>query len=470
MTQEELLLKPPMRVHLIGVGGAGLSAIAWVLLERGFTLSGSDMQANEATAALAERGATIYRGHAAEQAQGVDLVAVSSAVAADNVEVTAAQAAGIPVWKRADLLGALMAESVGIAVAGSHGKTTTTAMIAHILLEAGLDPTIILGGVLPAIGRNGRAGQGPHFVVEADEYDHMFLGLRPWLAVITNVEYDHPDLFPTWESYQAAFRQFAALLPEDGRLVVCADDEGVRQLVAESRLPEESIESYGLDKAAWQAVDLRVNQLGGVDFLALHQEQPAGLIRLRIPGEHNSRNALAAVAATTALGVEFNVIRQALAGFGGVGRRFQVTGEVGGVTIIDDYAHHPTEIRVTLAAARQQFPGRRIWAVWQPHTYSRTRALLADFAASFDQADRVVALDIYKSREKDSLGVNTGSVLAQMNHPQAIHVGQIDDAAAYILDRLQPGDVVLTLGAGDGNLVGEGILTGLTNRLNNRTR
>jgi UDP-N-acetylmuramate--alanine ligase len=458
-------LTPNAHIHLVGIGGSGISAIAWALLGRGYRISGSDQQANKTTAALAEAGATIYQGHAAEQINGADVVVVSSAVPPDNPELLAANERGIPVMKRADFLGDMMADQIGVAVAGSHGKTTTTGMIAQILLTAELDPTVILGGELAALGRNGRAGQGPHFVIEADEYDYMFLGLRPQIAVVTNVEYDHPDLFTSLEAYQQAFRDFVKLLPQDGRLLLCADDPGAMALAEIVGENGPTVETFGLGAGDWQALDMRVNQLGGVDFLVEYQEKMLGLARLRVPGDHNVRNALAAIAVTVGLGAPLSAIWRSLAAFGGVGRRFQITGRVGDVTIIDDYAHHPTEIRATLAAARQQFPGRRLWAVWQPHTYSRTKTMQADFAASFDQADRVIALNIYRSRELDTLGVSSADVVEMMTHSGAKHIGEMADAAAYLLDRVQPGDVILTLGAGDGNQVGQWLLADLQKRI-----
>ncbi|MCP4423719.1 MAG: UDP-N-acetylmuramate--L-alanine ligase [Chloroflexi bacterium] len=468
-------LQQGAHIHLVGIGGAGMSAIARVLLGRGFTVSGSDKQMNELTAVLQTQGATIFEGHRAEQIAGADLLVISSAVPEDNPEVAAARAANILVWKRADLLGHLMEETIGIAVAGTHGKTTTTGMIAQILLRAGLDPTVIVGGVLPSLeGSNGRYGEGDYFLVEADEYDHMFLGLRPELIVITNLEHDHPDIFATQADYGDAFRQFVETLPEDGRLIICADDAGAAEFLQNLELPSVEITTYGAPEESegqlnvdYQALDSRPNQLGGTDFLVETDNQVIGLVRLRAPGLHNVRNALAAVIVALDLEIEFNVIRQALAEFGGVGRRFQVVGEVGGVTAVDDYAHHPTEIRATLAAARQRFPGRRVWAVWQPHTYSRTKLLLDEFAASFGDADRVVALDIYRSRETDTLGVSTATVLDKMAHPNAVHIPTREDAAAYILDRIRPGDVVLTLGAGDGDAVGRWVLEGVKRIINN---
>ncbi|MCC6605627.1 MAG: UDP-N-acetylmuramate--L-alanine ligase [Anaerolineae bacterium] len=467
MSDEPFTLKPNMHIHLIGIGGAGISAIAQVLLGRGFIVSGSDQQANESTAVLRTAGATIYKGHAASNIAGADLVVISSAIPASNPELQAARTANIPVMKRADFLGHLMADRIGIAVAGSHGKTTTTGMIAHILMEADLDPTVIVGGHLPSLGGNGRFGEGDYFVVEADEYDHMFLGLKPEVAIILNIEHDHPDIYPSEEEYRAAFAQFARLLPEGGHLVLCATDAGTAALHEELNLTSIETTTYAIStsdnpgKADYQALDLRPNQLGGTDFLVQTEGQMIGLARLRLPGTHNVLNALAAIIVATDLGIDFNVIRSALGSFSGVNRRFELIGEVASVTIIDDYAHHPTEIEMTLKAARQRYPGRRIWAVWQPHTFSRTKLLLAKFATCFAEADKVVALDIYKSREKDSLGLDTAVVLQTMNHPSAVHIPDLDDAAKYILDRVRPHDVVLTLGAGDSNKVAQQVLAGI---------
>lgn len=466
-------LRPGMHLHLVGIGGAGMSAIARVLLGRGYRVSGSDRQLNQQTAELQSSGATIYEGHLADHINGADVVVISSAVPADNPEVVAARQLGIPILKRSDLLGQLMDNSIGIAVAGTHGKTTTTGLIATILIEAEMDPTVIVGGVVPSFGSNGRYGEGPYFVVEADEYDHMFLGLRPEVAVITNIEHDHPDMFPTPEAYRSAFHAFVELLPPGGRLIACEDDPGVQQLLAELSLAEVEVTTYGLGKdnserqPEYRALDCRPNALGGTDFLVEQDGQTIGLARLRIPGEHNVRNALAAIIVALDLEIDFNDIRRALAAFGGVNRRFQVLGEVGGVVVIDDYAHHPTEIRVNLAAAKQRYPGRRLWAVWQPHTFSRTRLLQEAFAGSFDHADRVIALDIYRSREQPDDSISTADVLALMNHPHAVHIPERRAAADYLLDRIQPDDVVITLGAGDGDMVGRWVLEGLQQRHKN---
>ena len=470
MSDKAFTLQPNMHIHLIGIGGSGISAIAKVLLGRGFTVSGSDQQANEITAVLQSAGATIHQGHDAAHIVGAQLVVISSAIPEDNPELEAARAADIPVMKRSEFLGHLMADRIGIAVAGTHGKTTTTGMLAHILMEAELDPTVIVGGVLPSLdgGSNGRFGEGDYFLVEADEYDHMFLGLKPEVAIISNIEHDHPDIFPDEAAYRAAFEQFAQLLPAGGHLVACATDPETAALLEKVNLPGVQISTYALGTAEGEqpdadylALDLRPNQLGGTDFLVETEGQMMGLARLRVPGEHNVLNALAAIIVATDLGVDFNVIRAALGSFSGVNRRFELVGEVASVTVIDDYAHHPTEIAVTLQAARQRYPGRRIWAVWQPHTFSRTKLLLDKFATCFADADRVVALDIYRSRETDSLGLDTAVVLEAMNHPAAIHIPNLDDAAKYILDRVRPHDVVLTLGAGDSNKVAEQLLVGI---------
>ncbi len=464
-------LTPGMKVHLVGIGGAGISAIARVLLGRGYSVTGSDQQENDLTAALRKQGAVIFQGHQADHIGDADLVVISSAIPASNPEVVAAKARNIPVLKRSDLLGQLMEGFVGIAVAGTHGKTTTTGMITQIMMAAEMDPTVIVGGVLPALGTNGRHGAGEYFVIEADEYDRMFLGLRPQLIVVTNLEHDHPDIYPTMAEYTEAFQSFVQLLPSSGHLITCNDDPELAAWLPKLSLAGVKMTSYGITDegsesalADVQALDCRPNPLGGTDFLVKSGEKMVGLARLRVPGLHNVRNALAAIVVARELGIEFAVIRQALADFGGIGRRFQLLGTVGGVAVIDDYAHHPTEIQATLAAARQRFPGRRLWAVWQPHTYSRTKLLLDKFAASFDDADRVMVLDIYRSREKDTLDIDPQVVLNAMQHANAVHVAGHQQAAAYILDRLLPDDVILTLSAGDGNMVGQRIIDGLKMR------
>lgn len=463
-------LAAKQRIHLIGIGGSGLSAIAQVLLEEGYAVSGSDQQASLATESLAARGAQVAIGHRAENVVGADLVVVSSAIPQGNPEIAEARARRIPVVKRAELLGRMMRDRRGVAVAGTHGKTTTTGMIAQILLEAGQDPTFIVGGVIGSLGTNARAGSGP-FVIEADEYDRTFLGLQPWAAVVTNVEHDHPDCYPTFEAMFGAFGEFVDLLPPDGVLVACHDNPPAKELGEQRANKGQPVVMYGLgDNAAWRAVDVQANNAGGSDYVLLHNGQSVGLVRLRVPGLHNIVNSLAALAVVDQLGVSFAQACKSLTEFRGMLRRFEIKGEAAGVTVVDDYGHHPTEIKATLAAARARFPGRAIWAVFQPHTYSRTKALMDDFAKAFADADHVVVTDIYASREHDTLGISSADIVARMNDTRrrdVRHIPGLDAAAAYLLANVKPGDVVITLSAGDGNLVGEKLLAELRQRPSN---
>ena len=442
------------KVHFVGIGGSGLSAIAQVLLESGDDVSGSDEVLSPFAQALAAHGAKVYQGHAAENLDCAELVIVSAAVPEGNPEVAAALARGVPVLKRAEFLGRLMAGRQGIAVAGTHGKTTTTGLIALLLDRAGLDPTFIVGGWLVDFDTNARAGKGP-FVVEADEYDRMFLGLKPMVAVVTNVEHDHPDCYPTLADMQDAFRAFANLLPDDGWLVGCGHDAFARTLVEARRAAGHAALTYGLRRDDdFRADSLQLNGAGGFDFLLVKDGRTLGLVRNRLPGEHNVLNSLAALAVADHLGVSFNDARNGLADYRGAGRRFEVMGEAGGVTWVDEYAHHPTEIRATLAAARRRFTDHPLWVMFQPHTFSRTRTLLADFATAFADADHVVIVDIYRSREAPDPGISASDIVRRMDHPDAVYVPALTDAAAYLAERLRAGDVLLTLGAGDGNQVG----------------
>jgi len=456
------LLQPGMHIHLIGIGGAGLSAIARVLHGWGYRVSGSDRQASALTEALAAEGIAVSIGHRAEQVAGADLVVVSSAVPADNPEVVEARRRGLPVVKRERFLADLTAGKRTLAVAGTHGKTTTTAMIAWVLLEAGLDPTFVVGGVLQNLGTNARAGHGPYFVIEADEYDRAFLGLRPAVAVITALEHDHPDCYPTFAEVRRAFTAFVERLTSDGRLIVCGEDEEAGRLGREAGRP---LETYGFDAAwDWQA---RGSALGHhAAFEVWHGGGRLGTCALQLPGRHNVLNALAALAATAQVGVEFGVAAAALTRFQGTKRRFEVKGQAGGVVVVDDYAHHPTEVRATLDAARLKYPGRPIWAVFQPHTYSRTAALMDDFAHAFGQADHVIVTAIYAAREKPLPGVSGAALAARIAHADVRAVETLDEATALLLREVQPGDLVITLGAGDGYLIGERLLAARRGEVN----
>jgi UDP-N-acetylmuramate--alanine ligase len=447
------------RVHFVGIGGAGLSAIARVLMEQGAEVSGSDLVLSPVAEALARDGARVSAGHQAENVNGAEWIVVSSAVPASNIELQAAQAASIPILKRPELLGLMMNGQLGVAVAGTKGKTTTTAMIVSILLAAGRDPTFVVGGVIAGLETNAHAGKDAVFVIEADEYDRTFLSLHPRVAVVTNVEHDHPDCYPTFADFQVAFGEFAASVPDEGLLAVCWDDSVARGIGERRRAAGAAVTFFGLEEGAeWKAEEVRPNFAGGVDFLATREREVLGLVRLRLPGAHNASNAVAALAVTGFLGVPLQVARSALTEFRGVGRRFEVKGEADGVVVVDDYAHHPTAIRATLLAAQQRFPGRRLWAVWQPHTYSRTKALLEDFAHSFDVASHVVVLPIYAAREADTLGISSASAVAAMQHPDVRCAGSLDEALVWLGTEVRSGDVVLTLSAGDGYLVGKWLL------------
>ena len=459
------LLQAGTHVHLVGIGGIGLSAIARVLKGWGYRVSGSDQQLSPLTEALVAEGIGVYGGHRAEQVAGADVVVVSSAIPESNPEVVEAKRQGLPVVKRDQFLGELTRAKVTIAVAGAHGKTTTSAMLAWILTQAGLDPTFIVGGVLQDLNTNARAGAGPHFVIEADEYDRAFLGLKPDVAAITTLEHDHPDCYPTFDEMRAAFVEFAQGVTPGGLLILCGEDRESKELAACLQGDACRVETSGL-KPEWDWWAEGVQLGNSASFEVWRKGKRLGTCALQVPGRHNVLNALAAMAASHEVGVEFSVAAAALTRFRGTERRFEVKGHVAGVTVVDDYAHHPTEIQATLAAARLKYPGRAIWAVFQPHTYSRTAILLDSFAAAFENADHVLVTEIYAAREFDTFGVSGASVVGLMTHPDVRHVETLGEASDILLDRVQPGDVVITLGAGDGYLIGERLLEGLQARKN----
>jgi len=462
-------------VHFIGIGGSGLSAIARFLLEQGYQVSGSDRALSPLADELQKDGVKISIGHAATNVAGAHWVVRSSAIPDDNLEVVAALAAGIPVYKRSDFLGQLMAppNKDGIAIAGTHGKTTTTAMVAWILDQLGADPSFIIGGVSQNFGVNARAGKGRAFVIEADEYDRMFLGLKPRYAVVTNIEHDHPDIYPTPEEFQAAFVQFARLVPSNGALVVCGEDMGAAQLAEEARRIGTRVIGYRIaenqktESGEWiLAQNVTANTKGGFSFNAIIRLQTgsdfvAG-IQLQVPGLHNVRNALAALGIAGLMGCDLKQAGTALGGFLGTGRRFEIKGEAQGVLVIDDYAHHPTAIRTTLEAARARYPARRIWAVWQPHTYSRTKSLFDDFANSFREADQVIVSEIFASREAKQ-DFSSEKVVQAMAH-QAVHfIPTLPEIRNYLITHLKPGDVLIVMSAGDADQVSADVLAHLQN-------
>ncbi|PQJ35420.1 UDP-N-acetylmuramate--L-alanine ligase [Salinibacter sp. 10B] len=438
------------QIHMVGIGGIGMSSIAEVLLNRGYDVTGSDLETSDVTERLEDQGATVYEGHAAEQVGEADVVVYSSAIDPDeNPETKEAERRRISLIPRAEMLGELIRMKYGVGIAGTHGKTTTTSMAGLVVTEGGFDPTVIVGGKVTAFGSSAVAGEGDVIVIEADEYDRTFLRLTPSIAVITNIEEDHLDIYEDLDDLKEAFTQYANSVPFFGAAVLCLDDPNVQAIVGDI---ERRIITYGTTRQAEvRAENIRRDGLQ-TRFDVMRRDTRLGEAKLRVPGMHNVRNALAAVAVGLELEVGFDRIRKGLAGFTGVRRRFEKVGEAQGRVVIDDYAHHPTEIRATLDAASQGYPDRRIVAVFQPHLYSRTRDFLDDFARSFFNTDQLVLTDIYGSRE-DPIEDVDGHLLVdraeQFGHRSVQYVPEKTDLPERLMDLTAPGDVVLMLGAGD---------------------
>lgn len=447
---------PGQHIHIVGIGGFGMSALAHVLLQQGYYVSGSDRRPNALTQALEQEGAKIFKNEDAQNVMGAEMVLTTSAAQSDHVELAMARALGIPIYKRSDVMADIMSGQTAIAVAGTHGKTTTTSMITHVLIETQQNPSYIIGGILRNNGRNAGVGTGRAFVIEADEYDHMFLGLRPQVAVVTSIEYDHPDFFKTPNEMVQAFNQFVDLLPEDGLLVSCADNP-MAAIMAQNRLVAGwPVITYGIQnvQADWRAVNIHIDSAYQTVFEVVRGDETLGTARLQIPGEFNVLNALAALIVADNQGVPFEDSARALASFQGAGRRFQARGEVDGVLVIDDYAHHPTAIRVNLEAAKERFKTRKIWAVWQPHTYSRTQALWDGYVSSFGAADHVIVTEIFAAREDPVPGVNSADLAQAINHPDVHYSPTFDEAVEYLLKNVQPPAAILIMSAGDAPLIG----------------
>ncbi len=452
--------------HFIGIGGTGLSAIAGVLLERGETVSGSDMVISPLAEAVQAAGAQVFQGHAPENVAGADVVVRSSAVPDSNVEVVAARQAGVPVLRREEYLKDLLAGQVVIGVAGTHGKTTTTSMIVWMLHRLGLSPGFIVGGEVQNLGTNAAAGGGELFVIEADEYDHMFWGLKPTIAVVTNIEHDHPDCFPTERDFMAAFEGYVDRISSDGSLVACVDDPGAAHLIAYAGSRGQHWLAYSLEngEADYSAENPTAMPGFGYHFAAWRGDDRLAEVDLEVPGLHNVQNALAALVTADLMNLDLEKAANALSTFRGAGRRFDLRGEAGGVIVIDDYGHHPTEIRVTLQAARARYPHARIWAVWQPHTYSRTLGWLAEFGTAFHAADKVVVTGVYAAREKKMTGFELSQVSSAITGPHAQPIEALGDVTDYLLKEVQTGDVVIIFSAGDAIQVSEDLFERLTLR------
>jgi len=438
-----------VKVHFVGIGGIGMSGIAELLLNLGYRVSGSDLKESEITRRLASLGGIVSAGHRAENvAPDVDVVVTSSAVKKNNPEVIAAKDRGIPVIPRAEMLAELMRLKEGVAIAGSHGKTTTTSLIATVVAHAGLDPTAVVGGKLNALGSNAKLGKGRLMVVEADESDGSFLRLSPAIAVITNVDPEHLDYYGTVEALQQAFVDFADRVPFYGLAVMCLDHPVVQHLIP--RIGKRHT-TYGVSpQAEWRADDVKLGPFQS-RFTVSYKGTVQGEVTLRMVGAHNVLNALACCAVAHELGIPFKVTVEALAEFAGVQRRFTVRGEVNGITVVDDYGHHPAEIRATLAGARASFPHRRIVCAFQPHRYTRTRDLFGEFATAFNDADAVLLTDIYAAGEDPIAGVSGARLhdaVKACGHRDAVFVER-PDLARKLREKARQGDLVLTLGAGD---------------------
>ena len=450
------------RVHFVGIGGIGMSGIAEVLLNLGYKVSGSDVKPSPVTDRLGGMGAAIFAGHGPDNVAGADVVIVSSAITRDNVEVVAAHQRHIPVIQRAEMLAELMRLKYGIAIGGMHGKTTTTSMVAAVLAAGGLDPTVVVGGRVDAMGSNARLGKSQYLVAEADESDRSFLKLSPILAVVTNIDREHMDCYRDMKDVKNAFREFMDRVPFYGMVVACNDNEHLRRLLP---TVQRRILTYGSREGS----DFRISnvRLGPREnnavlssFRVCYRGAEFGEFYLRVPGEHNVENATAAIAVGVGLDVPVERIREALENFNGVDRRFQRLGGANGVTVIDDYGHHPTEIRATLAAARQ-CGFRKVHVIFQPHRYTRTQLLMEEFATAFHDADSLFVLDIYPASEPPIPGITSELLtnrIANCGDREAVYVSSFADAVKLAASAANPGDMILTLGAGSVSQLGPRII------------
>lgn len=449
----------PIHVHFIGIGGISMSGLAEILLRQNFTISGSDAQKSPLTDKLSTLGAQIsYRQCADNITDQMDLVVYTAAISQDNPELVACLKKNIPMLTRAELLGQIMQNySTPIAISGTHGKTTTTSMISHILMEGDLDPTISVGGILPEINGNIRVGKSGHFITEACEYTNSFLSFFPKISIILNVDADHLDFFKDIDDIRHSFRLFAEKLPEGGLLIMNADTPHYTQII--KNLSCEVI-TYALDNPAdYTANNVTFDNKGLPTFDCLRNNMLVGTFSLNVPGMHNVSNALASIALGLNLGLDIATIQHGFFNFAGTDRRFQYKGEIGGVTIIDDYAHHPTEIRATLTSAKN-YPHQTTWCVFQPHTYTRTNALLDDFAEALTLADKVILCDIYAARERNTIGITSKDLQRRILDlgKECFYFPSFDQIENFLLEYCVHGDLLITMGAGDVVKIGENLL------------
>jgi len=445
-------------IHFVGIGGIGMSGIAELLLNLGYKVSGSDLKASDITANLKKLGGTIFVGHGADHISGADVVVISSAVKNDNPEVMAAEQLSVPVIPRAEMLAELMRLKYSVAIAGAHGKTTTTSIVASVLAEGGLDPTVVIGGKLKSIGTNAVLGQGDFIVAEADESDGSFLKFSPAIAVVTNIDREHLDFYKDLDAIKSVFLEFIDRLPFYGLAVLCLDNESIQDLIPQIK---KRYTTYGMSSQAdFQIRDVNFEKRRS-RFSVYRQGQKLGDIELNLPGVHNVYNATASIAVGIELDVPFAAIKSALETLEGVQRRLEIKGEVNGITVVDDYGHHPTEIKTTLDAIEKCWPQNRKVVVFQPHRYTRTQALFDDFTRSFYQSDTLLVLPIYAAGEKRIEGLSGQDLcegIKAHGHKEVFCAGDMESAITYLKDILKPGDLLLTLGAGDVWKVGEQVL------------
>jgi UDP-N-acetylmuramate--alanine ligase len=444
-------------IHFVGIGGIGMSGIAELLLNLGYTVSGSDLKSTDIIRRLKGFGGKIFKGHMEDQIAGADVVVTSSAVSADNPEVVAAEKASIPVIPRAEMLAELMRLKYSVAIAGAHGKTSTTSIVAAVMEKGGLDPTVVIGGKLKSIGSNARLGQGEYIVAEADESDGSFLKMSPTIAVVTNIDREHLDFYTDLDAIKNAFLSFIERIPFYGLAILCLDNESLQDLIPKIK---RRLTTYGMSiQADFQAKEVVLDGFKSM-FSIHHFERNLGKVVLNLPGIHNVYNALAGVVVGMELGIPFDQIRQGLETVEGVQRRLEIKGEARGVIVVDDYGHHPTEIKLTLQTVKEIWPGRRIVVAFQPHRYTRINALFDDFARAFYQSDVLVVLPIYSAGEKSIEGIDGHRLCEAIRahgHREVVF-SEGFEAILYLQENLKKGDILLTLGAGDVWKVGEEVL------------
>lgn len=449
----------PCHVHFIGIGGISMSGLAEILMKEGFTVSGSDNKESSLTDHLTDKGAVIFYGQKASNIiDGINVVVYTAAIHEDNEEFMEAKRQGLPMLSRAELLGQLMTNyDTPIAVSGTHGKTTTTSMLSHIFLAGDMDPTISVGGILKAIHGNIRVGSSGLFVTEACEYTNSFLHFFPKISVILNIDADHLDFFKDLDDIRHSFRLFAELLPEDGTLVINGDIENLSYITDGLAC---RVVTFGREASLdYSAFDIQYDEQGNASFDLIRHGIPSGHVTLSVGGEHNVYNALSAIAVADLLGVSAETIQEGLLSFHGTDRRFEYKGEFNGITVIDDYAHHPTEIEATLKSAAH-YPHRELWCIFQPHTYTRTKALFDEFAQALSHTDHLILADIYAARETDTLGISSEQLAraAASYGCDAIYLPSFDEIEKYVRDHCQSGDLLITMGAGDVVNIGEDLL------------